>query len=37
MAGAKLAEHLPPQRMRQIFALVLFVLGMWQALAAWWR
>ncbi|HET8925417.1 MAG TPA: sulfite exporter TauE/SafE family protein [Candidatus Acidoferrum sp.] len=35
--GGKVAEHLQPQRMRQVFALVLFTLGAWQAFAAWWR
>ena len=35
VAGGKLAERLKPQRMRQIFALTLFVLGAWQAIAAW--
>lgn len=37
MAGAKVAERLQPQRMRQVFALILFVLGGWQAFTAWWR
>ena len=37
IAGAKVAEHLQPRRMRQVFALVLFALGGWQAFAAWWR
>jgi hypothetical protein len=37
IAGGKVAEHLQPQRMRQVFALVLFTLGAWQAFAAWWR
>ena len=37
IAGGKVAERLQPQRMRQIFALILFALGGWQAFAAWWR
>jgi hypothetical protein len=37
MAGAKVAEHLHPHRMRQVFALALFVLGGWQVFEAWWR
>jgi hypothetical protein len=37
IAGGMLAEKLPPRRMRQVFAGVLFVLGWWQALAAWWH
>jgi uncharacterized membrane protein YfcA len=37
IAGGKMAECLQPQRMRQVFALVLFALGGWQAFAAWWR
>jgi hypothetical protein len=37
IAGGILARKLPPQRMRQVFAGILFVLGGWQALAAWWH
>src|SRR5262249_11499631 len=29
--GAKLAKRLDPRRMRQVFALLLFLLGAWQA------
>ncbi len=37
IAGGMLAEKLKPLRMRQVFAGILFVLGTWQALSAWWR
>ncbi|HEV2196515.1 MAG TPA: sulfite exporter TauE/SafE family protein [Candidatus Acidoferrum sp.] len=35
--GGKMAEKLQPQRMRQVFAGILFALGAWQAFSAWWR
>ena len=35
--GGNLAESLKPRRMRQAFAGLLFVLGAWQVIAAWWR
>lgn len=35
--GGLLAKRLQPQRMRQVFAGVMLVLGIWQAAAAWWR
>ncbi|MGB2642094.1 MAG: sulfite exporter TauE/SafE family protein [Candidatus Acidiferrum sp.] len=35
--GGWLAKRLHPRRMRQIFAGLMFALGMWQAVAAWWR
>lgn len=37
IAGGKVAKWIPPRRMRQIFAGILFVLGAWQAFGAWWR
>ena len=37
IVGGKLAEKLQPERMRQVFAGVLLVLGLWQAFSAWWR
>jgi len=37
VAGALLAKKMQPQRMRQVFAGILFALGAWQALEAWWR
>jgi hypothetical protein len=37
IAGGVLARKLQPRRMRQVFAGILFVLGGWQALAAWWH
>jgi uncharacterized protein len=35
--GGRVAEKLQPQRMRQVFAGILFALGAWQAFSAWWR
>jgi uncharacterized protein len=35
--GGWLAKRLPPRRMRQVFAGLMFALGVWQAAAAWWR
>jgi uncharacterized protein len=35
--GAWLAKRLQPQRMRQVFAGLLLLLGMWQAVSAWRR
>jgi uncharacterized protein len=35
--GGRLAEKLQPQRMRQVFAGILFALGAWQAFSAWWQ
>lgn len=37
IVGGKLAVKLKPPRMRQVFAGILFALGAWQALRAWWR
>lgn len=37
IAGGILAEKIQPRRMRQIFAAILFALGGWQALTAWWH
>jgi len=37
IAGGMLASKLQPRRMRQVFAAILFALGGWQALSAWWR
>jgi uncharacterized protein len=37
IAGGILAKKLRPQRMRQVFAGILFALGAWQAFSAWWR
>lgn len=37
IAGAKAAARVGPQRMRQVFAAMLFALGAWQAFGAWWR
>ncbi|MGC1618486.1 MAG: sulfite exporter TauE/SafE family protein [Candidatus Acidiferrum sp.] len=33
--GGWLAKRLKPRRMRQVFAGLMFTLGMWQAVAAW--
>jgi uncharacterized protein len=35
--GGRLAEKLQPQRMRQVFAGILFALGAWQAFSTWWQ
>jgi uncharacterized membrane protein YfcA len=35
--GGWLAKRLPPRRMRQVFAGLMFALGLWQAAGAWWR
>jgi uncharacterized membrane protein YfcA len=35
--GGWLAKRLNPRRMRQVFAGLMFALGMWQAVAAWAR
>jgi uncharacterized membrane protein YfcA len=35
--GGKLVKRIEPLRLRQIFAGILFVLGAWQAFAAWWQ
>src|SRR5438094_4359571 len=35
--GGILAKKLKPRRMRQVFAGILFALGVWQMLDAWWR
>jgi len=37
IAGAVLAKKLKPGRMRQLFAGIVFALGVWQTLGAWWR
>ncbi len=37
IAGGILAKRIKPRLMRQIFAGILFALGAWQALDAWWR
>lgn len=35
IAGGMVVKKIQPRRMRRIFAGILFVLGTWQALAAW--
>jgi uncharacterized protein len=35
--GGELAKQLRPHQMRQVFAGILFALGVWQALSAWSR
>lgn len=35
--GGWFAKRLQPRHMRQVFAGLIFALGMWQAVAAWWR
>jgi uncharacterized membrane protein YfcA len=36
VAGGKAATWIKPQRMRQVFAAMLFAIGGWQAFEAWW-
>src|SRR5262249_36498949 len=33
--GAKIAKGIEPRRMRQVFAVLLFLLGSWQVLGTW--
>ncbi len=35
LLGSRMAQKLSPRKMRQFFALLLFALGAWQAIAAW--
>jgi uncharacterized protein len=35
--GAKIAKRIEPCRMRQVFAVLLFLLGAWQTLGLWKR
>lgn len=35
--GGLLAKYIEPRRMRQVFAGMMFVIGAWQAVSAWWR
>jgi uncharacterized protein len=35
--GGWLAKKLQPRRMRQVFAGLMFLLGVWQVASAWWR
>jgi uncharacterized membrane protein YfcA len=37
VVGGRLAEKIKPRLMRQVFAGILFALGAWQAISAWWR
>jgi len=37
MLGSRLAQRLTPRRMRHVFAVLLFILGAWQALSSWLR
>jgi len=37
IAGGILAKKINPRIMRQVFAGILVLLGVWQALGAWWR
>ncbi len=37
IVGSHLAQTLRPRRMRQVFAVLLFVLGTWEAVSAWLR
>ncbi len=35
--GAKIAKRIEPRRMRQVFAVLLFLLGAWQVFGVWKR
>jgi uncharacterized protein len=35
MAGTRLAEHLPPHRLRRVVAVLVFAMGAWEAASAW--
>src|SRR5208282_4813557 len=35
--GGWLAKRLQPRRMREVFAGLMFALGAWEAVTAWWR
>ena len=35
LLGSRLAQKLSPRRMRRVFAIFLFVLGIWQITSAW--
>lgn len=37
IVGGMLAEKLKPRLLRQVFAAVLLLFGVWQAFSAWWR
>ena len=37
IAGGILAKKINPRKMRQVFAGILVLLGVWQMLDAWWR
>lgn len=37
IVGSKVATWIKPHRMRQVFAVMLFALGAWQAFGAWWQ
>jgi hypothetical protein len=37
IVGSRLAQRLQPRRMRQVFAVLLFLLGAWEAASAWLR
>jgi uncharacterized protein len=37
IVGGILAKRLKPRRMRQVFAGILFALGAWETVSAWWR
>ena len=35
--GGKLADKTRPRPLKQIFAGIMFAMGAWQAMSAWWR
>ncbi len=36
LAGSRIAQMLQPKTMRRVFAGLVFLLGAWQTLSAWW-
>lgn len=37
LAGSRLAQRLAPRRMQRVFAGLVFLLGAWQTISAWWK
>jgi len=35
MLGSRVAQSLSPEKMRRVFAALLFLLGAWQAASSW--
>ena len=37
LVGSRMAQMLSPTRMRRVFAGLVFLLGAWQMISAWWK